>query len=77
MGNDKWYCSKCKDHVLAMKKIEIYRTPEYLILHLKRFSHSAGRIFGGARKLKTEIDFPIKGLDMTPYLVELKNKKKE
>jgi len=53
MGNDKWYCSKCKDHVLAMKKIEIYRTPEYLILHLKRFSHSAGRLFGGARKLKT------------------------
>ena len=60
-----------------MKKIEIYRTPEYLILHLKRFSHSAGRIFGGARKLKTEIDFQIKGLDRTPYLVELKNKKKE
>ena len=38
-GTDKWYCSKCKDHVPALKKMEIYKTPEYLIVHFKRFSH--------------------------------------
>lgn len=38
-GNDKWYCSKCKDHVPAFKKMEIYKTPEFLVVHLKRFSH--------------------------------------
>lgn len=38
-GGEKWYCSKCKDHVVALKKIQIYKTPEFLIVHLKRFSH--------------------------------------
>ena len=37
-GNDKWYCSKCKDHVPAFKKVELYRTPEILCVHFKRFS---------------------------------------
>lgn len=38
-GNDKWYCGKCKDHVTAYKKMEVYKAPDYLIIHLKRFSH--------------------------------------
>ena len=25
-GNDKWYCGKCKDHVNAQKKMEVYRS---------------------------------------------------
>jgi len=39
-GNDKWYCNKCKDHVVASKKMEVYRSPEILIIHFKRFSHN-------------------------------------
>lgn len=34
-----WYCNKCKRHNNAVKKIEIYRTPLYLIIQLKRFKH--------------------------------------
>jgi ubiquitin carboxyl-terminal hydrolase 4/11/15 len=26
-GNDKWYCGKCKNHVFATKKMEIYKIP--------------------------------------------------
>jgi ribosomal protein L37AE/L43A len=37
-GSEMWYCSKCKDHVPALKKMEVYKTPEYLIIHFKRFS---------------------------------------
>ena len=66
-GNDKWYCSKCKEHVPALKKIEIYNTPEFLVVHFKRFSHQRNSMFG-SRKLNTQIDFPVKGLDMTDYL---------
>ena len=47
-GDDKWYCSKCKDHVVATKKMEIYSSPDYLIIHLKRFSHALG-MFGGRK----------------------------
>ena len=68
-GQDKWYCSKCKDHVPALKKMEIYKTPEYLIVHFKRFSHQRNSMFG-SRKLNVQIDFPIEELDITSYLVE-------
>ena len=36
-GDNMWFCSKCKEHVRALKKIEIYKTPIYLIIQLKRF----------------------------------------
>lgn len=51
-GSDKWYCSKCKDHVPAFKKMEIYKTPEFLVVHFKRFSHARNSMFG-SRKLNT------------------------
>ena len=38
-GDNMWYCNKCKQHNIAVKKIEIYRTPLYLIIQLKRFKH--------------------------------------
>ena len=72
-GDDKWYCGKCKDHVNAQKRMEIYRAPEYLIIHLKRFAHTRNTMFG-ARKLNDYIDFPIEGLDLTNYIVQNRNK---
>ena len=36
-GEEKWYCSKCSKNQKAKKKMEIYRTPDYLIIQLKRF----------------------------------------
>ena len=68
-GNDKWYCSKCQEHVPALKKIEIYNTPEFLVVHFKRFSHQRNSVFG-SRKLNMHLDFPVRGLDMTGYLVQ-------
>lgn len=35
--DNKWYCSICKEHVLANKTMELYRTPPILIITLKRF----------------------------------------
>jgi len=37
---DTWYCSSCKDHVRAFKKMQIWKLPEVLVLQLKRFSFS-------------------------------------
>ena len=34
---NEWYCSKCKAHKQAVKKIEVFRTPPILIITLKRF----------------------------------------
>ena len=66
-GNDMWYCSRCKDHVTAQKKMEVYKAPDYLIIHLKRFSHQRNTMFG-SRKINDFINYPVNGLNMAPYL---------
>ena len=38
-GDNMWYCGNCKNHQIAGKKIEIYKTPIYLTVQLKRFKH--------------------------------------
>ena len=40
---EAWYCNRCKQHVEATKKLELYRLPPVLIVQLKRFVYT-GRI---------------------------------
>jgi len=35
--DNKWYCSKCKEHVQATKQLEIFKAPPILVINLKRF----------------------------------------
>ncbi len=39
-ANDKWYCGKCKQHVQAEKKLDLWSLPDVLVIFLKRFSYS-------------------------------------
>jgi len=59
-----WYCSNCKQHVRALKTMELWRLPNVLIVHLKRFAfrHAYRR-----EKLATHVEFPLEGLDMSKY----------
>jgi ubiquitin carboxyl-terminal hydrolase 4/11/15 len=70
---DTWYCPRCKEHRRASKKLELWKTPDILIFHLKRFSSSATR----RDKLDILVDFPINGLDMSTRVVESEGGKKE
>ena len=56
-----WYCPRCKEHRQAKKKFELWKTPDILVMHLKRFS--SNRNFRD--KLDVKVDFPIEGLDLT------------
>ena len=47
-------CSKCKRAVDIEKDLTIYRFPKILVIHLKRFYHSAMR----REKLNTTVQFP-------------------
>jgi len=83
--DNKWYCSKCKEHVQATKTLEIFRAPPIFVINLKRFKQtgktrsvfgfSMGGMFGGgggwdqAVKDDTLVDFPLDGLDLTEYIV--------
>jgi len=68
--DNSWYCNKCKDHVEATKKIEVYRVPPVLILCLQRFK-SHGNYF--KEKLEDNILFPLEGLDLSPHVLSKKD----
>lgn len=36
-NENKWYCENCKIQQTAKKKIQLYKSPEYIIIQLKRF----------------------------------------
>lgn len=57
---DMWYCPRCKEHRRASKKFDLWKTPDILIVHLKRFSNAGWR----RDKLDVLVDFPIEGLDL-------------
>ncbi|CCE80099.1 Piso0_003197 [Millerozyma farinosa CBS 7064] len=62
---DLWYCPKCKDFKKATKTIQLWSIGDILAIHLKRFQ-------GGSRsfsdKINMVVDFPIEGLDMSPFV---------
>jgi ubiquitin carboxyl-terminal hydrolase 4/11/15 len=63
---DYWYCNKCKSHQASTKKFDLWSLPEVLVVHLKRFSYS--RTYRD--KIDTLVDFPLKDLDMSKYLID-------
>jgi ubiquitin carboxyl-terminal hydrolase 4/11/15 len=59
--SDPWYCPRCKDFKQATKKFDLWKVPDILVVHLKRFS--SGRM--SRDKIDSFIDFPVSGLDLT------------
>lgn len=63
MINCGYKCEGCKREVNIEKDLTIFRFPRILVIHLKRFYHSAMR----REKLNTTVAFPQKALDMRKY----------
>jgi ubiquitin carboxyl-terminal hydrolase 2 len=59
--SDSYYCAKCKTHRAVSKKISLYRLPEVLVIHLKRFAYSTF----SRDKVTTAIQIPQHGLDVS------------
>lgn len=70
---DTWYCPRCKEHRRATKKFELWKTPDILVMHLKRFSSSGWR----RDKLDVLVEFPIENLDLTSRVIETEDGKSE
>ena len=49
-------------HLAPEKKMDIWRAPEILIIHLKRFQYIPGQYFVHREKISDVIDFPVEGL---------------
>lgn len=80
-GNE-WYCSSCKSHQPATKRVTFWlpKLPKILILSLKRFEfrdmsgimgemgYQSSRMGTGLReKIEDFVDFPLEGLDLGEF----------
>lgn len=65
-GDEVWKCPRCRKEREATKRIVITRAPQFLVVHFKRFATVPGQ---SAKKLRTPVDFPLKGLDLAPYML--------
>ncbi|XP_034415778.1 ubiquitin carboxyl-terminal hydrolase 8 [Cyclopterus lumpus] len=63
--NNKVFCRHCKAHRDSTKKLEIWKVPPIVLVHLKRFSYE-GR---WKQKLQTAVDFSLDTLDLTQYVI--------
>lgn len=70
---DMWFCPQCKEQRQASKKLDLWRLPEVLVIHLKRFSYSRSM----KHKLETFVNFPIHDLDLTNYVAHKNNSRSQ
>jgi ubiquitin carboxyl-terminal hydrolase 4/11 len=71
-SENAWVCPKCKANKLATKKMEIYRAPENLIIHLKRFKNVKYSGIGTglySKKLSQFVEFPLTDFDIKKYIL--------
>ncbi|KAK9874217.1 hypothetical protein WA026_002571 [Henosepilachna vigintioctopunctata] len=63
----KYHCSNCQDKQPATKKLQIWRLPPILIIHLKRFDYV------NSKWVKTQkvVNFQFKNFDPTAYLASI------
>lgn len=62
---DPWYCKNCKQHRQATKRLDLWKLPPVLIIHLKRFSYGT-HIFRD--KIDTLVDYPVTDLDLSKFV---------
>ena len=70
--DNMWYCSKCQKHQISKQKLQIYKSPIYLIIQLKRFNikknYENSSSFSGVKN-NTFVTYPINDLDLSEYIV--------
>ena len=64
--DDNWKCPKCKAVREGKQSLHLWRVPDLLTFHIKRFNCSAR----WREKITTKVDFPLTGLDMAEWMHE-------
>jgi hypothetical protein len=60
---DNWRCPRCSDFREGKQNLDLWRLPDLLTFHIKRFNCSAR----WREKITTKVNFPLTGLDMTEW----------
>jgi hypothetical protein len=61
--SDNWRCPRCKDYREGKQNLTLWKLPDLLTFHIKRFNCSAR----WREKITTKVNFPLSGLDMTEW----------
>jgi Ubiquitin carboxyl-terminal hydrolase len=61
--SDNWMCPSCKVHREGGQNMNLWRLPDLLTFHIKRFNMSAR----WHEKITTKVNFPLTGLDMKDF----------
>jgi len=61
--DDNWRCPRCKDFRKGRQNLVLWRLPDILTVHIKRF-HCSSR---WREKITTKVNFPLTGLDMREW----------
>lgn len=59
-----FHCDCCKTKRKGTKALALYKYPKVLVIHIKRFK--VGKL--SREKLTTDVVFPLKGLNLTPFV---------
>lgn len=65
--DNMWFCEKCNTKVNCLKKIDLWKLPTILLIHLKRFKYTQD----GFIKNLIDINFPVDSLNLTYELPKL------
>ncbi|CAG4967965.1 unnamed protein product [Parnassius apollo] len=63
----RYHCDACRSAQPATKKLQIWRAPPVLIIHLKRFQYVNNKWI----KSQKVVNFPFEDFDPTPYLASV------
>ena len=61
--SDCWQCPRCKEIREGKQHMDLWRLPDLLTFHIKRFNCSAR----WREKITTKVNFPLTGLDMSEW----------
>lgn len=61
--DDNWRCPQCREFREGKQSLDIWRLPDILTIHIKRFNCSAR----WREKITTKVNFPLSGLDMNEW----------
>ena len=70
--DDMWYCSKCTKHQISKQKLQIYKSPLYLIIQIKRFNVKKNMGYGSTftgEKNETFVSYPVNDFNLSEYIV--------
>lgn len=64
LEEENWFCGNCKAHRKGRMRTWLYRLPDILVIHIKRFNMTAR----WREKIRTKVVFPLTSLNMSEFM---------